>query len=89
MPSGKVFNGELLLSEVRYSLGFDQNYQDVSGPTTAGIIPTDAKYALIINAQSPAIRAGVHERLTLQLEDGRRLDFYWWPDGAHVTNGIY
>jgi hypothetical protein len=86
---GKVFKGDLFLSDVRYTIAMHRGSQDVSGPTTTGIIPTEGKYTLSISAESPAIRAGPHDLLTLKMEDGKRLDFYWYNSEAHVTNGIY
>lgn len=88
--SGKVFKGDLFLSDVRYAIAFDRNDQNVSGPTTTGIIPTDSKFNLLISAESPAIQARADEKLTLHLEDGTyHLDFYWWNGRPNVTNGIY
>jgi hypothetical protein len=86
---GKVFKGDLFLSDVRYAIAMHRNSQDVSGPTTANVIPTQGKYTLSISTESPAIQVAPHYLLTLKMEDGKRLDFYWYNGEAHVTNGIY
>ena len=86
--SGTVFNGDLLISEVQYAIAVDHDYLDASGLTTTGVIPTRTIYTLSINAQSPAIQAGPHDLLTLRMENGKRLNFYWWGT-PKVTNGIY
>jgi hypothetical protein len=90
MSSGKVFKDGLFLSDVRYTLAEEHHYQDVSGlTTTSDPMHTTMKYVLRINAASPAIPVAPYDLLTLRMEDGYRLDFYWWPDGAHATNGKY
>ena len=86
---GKIFKGDLFLSDVRYAIAMHRDSQDVSGPTTTGIIPTTAKYTLSISDESPAIRAEPHDQLTLEMEDGKHIDFFWYNGEAHVTNGIY
>lgn len=87
--SGKVFKGDLLLSDVLYAVALETKYQDVSGLTATGVIPTGVRYLISISAQSPTIQALPHDKLTLQMEDGQRLDFFWCNGGATATNGIY
>lgn len=88
--NGKVFRGDTVISNVRYSVMERQSHTDVTNMASHAreTIPTMGRVTLTITEQSPAIRARHDERLTLEMEDGRHLNFYWF-NGAMATGGIY
>jgi hypothetical protein len=85
---GKVFAGEKFLADVRYDVRVYQDYEEVQlleGPITR--TPTSRSVQLNI---SPAIGAGLGERLTLHMSDGRKLDFFLTsPDGTCTGTGAF
>ncbi len=83
MPTGKVINaaGEHL-ADVDYSLGFHRNMIPTGlGQDIPGIMTIDLR----IHRQSPPLRF-VSEKLTLVMEDSKRLDFFM---RSLSTGGLY
>jgi hypothetical protein len=89
---GKVFDDQEFLADARYEVEVYARSVDVTnvgqhvrsmGNVGAGrvdvrILPT-----------SGSIQVDGHKRLTLHLEDGRKLDFFWLRGTATATEGLY
>jgi len=79
-----VFSGERFIADVHYDMRVHQIYDEtllLSGQRTR--TPTVQEIGLDI---SERIEAGFNERLTLQMADGRKIDF-WALGGEYKTTG--
>jgi hypothetical protein len=86
--NGRVLNGETFVAEVRYEVRIYQRYIDSSHLVGHGTLPGTQR--LECNLFGLPKELAVRDRLTLVMNDGRKVDFYVWAgDGVRITGGIY
>jgi hypothetical protein len=85
---GRVLNGETVVAQVRYEVRSYQRYTDSSHLVGPGLIPVSRRLECDLFGLPKELAVG--ERLTLVLNDGRKVDFYVWAgDSIRITGGIY
>src|SRR5689334_14435634 len=88
--TGKVYAGEELVAEVEYEVQVIQPYE--KRMTAEGIlvdVPTNRRVDCRFSRCSAKIPPDIHRRLTLHMNDGRKVDFYMAANGPSAVGGIY
>jgi hypothetical protein len=89
---GKVFADQELLADCRYEVKVYQRLVDTTNVGQRATSLSDVnvgKVELQIFSTSVPLRVESRKLLTLHLEDGRKLDFYWLHGNATATQGLY
>jgi hypothetical protein len=86
--NGRVLNGEALVAKVRYEARVYLQYIEASNLTGGGPIPGLPR--LDCKLSGPPEAVSLHDRLTLVMNDGSKLNFYALSDGTvKPTGGIF
>jgi len=83
---GKVYRGKDFLADVRYEIQIERRFHRVNALDSSGVVP-DFSVARMHIDSSAKIDAGWNERLTLQMSDGRKWNFFLSPDGSCMPTG--
>ena len=73
---GKVFNGQKYISDVQYELEIYSHYRDTQTLTGSGKLLVGKEVRLRINPRAALSGQVGTDRLTLQMSDGRKQDFF-------------
>jgi hypothetical protein len=90
--NGKVFADQQFLADCQYEVRVYQRLVDTTNVGLRATSLSDVKVGQIdvrILSTSVPLQVDSRKRLTLHLEDGRKLDFYWLHGNPTATEGLY
>jgi len=89
--NGKVFADQKFLADCHYEVAVYRRYADTTnvGQRSTSLTNMSGEVDLRIISTTVPLQVDSRKLLTLHLEDGRKLDFYWLHGNATATEGLY